>query len=150
MQGTSPSVCVSVCVCACVCVRVCACACAIAAEVPTNMAFNKYNNAAEVPTNMAFNKYNRRGYNLHVCACYLVSNLCVMRARAQAAEVPIIVAINKIDKPGADPERVKQELLELSLVPEEWGGSTPMVLVSAKKVCVQVCVYVCVCVTKQK
>ena len=52
----------------------------------------------------------------------------------QAAEVPIIVAINKIDKPGADPERVKQELLELNLVPEEWGGNTPMVLVSAKKV----------------
>eukprot|EP00983_Pelagomonas_calceolata_P086799 1156835-Pelagomonas_calceolata.AAC.10 len=53
----------------------------------------------------------------------------------QAAEVPIIVAINKIDKPGADPERVKTELLELNLVPEEWGGNTPMVLVSAKKVC---------------
>ncbi|KAF5827343.1 P-loop containing nucleoside triphosphate hydrolase protein [Dunaliella salina] len=54
-------------------------------------------------------------------------------AHAQAAEVPIIVAINKIDKPGADPERVKTELLELNLVPEEWGGNTPMVLVSAKK-----------------
>lgn len=51
----------------------------------------------------------------------------------QAAEVPILVAINKIDKPGADPERVKQELLELNLVPEEWGGTTPMVPVSAKK-----------------
>jgi translation initiation factor IF-2 len=43
------------------------------------------------------------------------------------------VAINKIDKPGADVERVKQELLELNLVPEEWGGSTPMQTVSAKK-----------------
>ncbi len=54
-------------------------------------------------------------------------------AHAQAAEVPIVVAINKVDKPGADVERVKQELLELSLVPEEWGGNTPMVPVSAKK-----------------
>jgi len=52
---------------------------------------------------------------------------------AQAAEVPIIVAINKIDKPGADVDRVKQELLELNLVAEEWGGNTPMVPVSAKK-----------------
>lgn len=51
----------------------------------------------------------------------------------QAAEVPIVVAINKIDKPGADVERAKQGLLELNLVPEEWGGNTPMVPVSAKK-----------------
>jgi translation initiation factor IF-2 len=51
----------------------------------------------------------------------------------QAAEVPIVVAINKIDKPGADVERAKQGLLELNLVPEEWGGTTPMVPISAKK-----------------
>eukprot|EP00882_Tetradesmus_deserticola_P033206 GHRQ01037912.1.p1 GENE.GHRQ01037912.1~~GHRQ01037912.1.p1 ORF type:complete len:204 (+),score=119.62 GHRQ01037912.1:193-804(+) len=54
-------------------------------------------------------------------------------SHAQAAEVPIIVAINKIDKPGADVERAKQSLLELNLVPEEWGGSTVMVPISAKK-----------------
>jgi hypothetical protein len=47
--------------------------------------------------------------------------------------VPIVVAINKVDKPGADVERTKQGLLELNLVPEEWGGTTPMVAVSAKK-----------------
>ncbi|WIA43897.1 hypothetical protein OEZ86_010304 [Tetradesmus obliquus] len=54
-------------------------------------------------------------------------------SHAQAADVPIIVAINKIDKPGADVERAKQSLLELNLVPEEWGGNTPMVPISAKK-----------------
>ena len=52
---------------------------------------------------------------------------------AKAANVPIIVAVNKIDKPEADPERIKQELTNYGLVPEEWGGDTIMVPVSAKK-----------------
>ena len=52
---------------------------------------------------------------------------------AKAANVPIIVAINKIDKPNANPERVKRELTELGLMPEEWGGKTVTVEVSAKK-----------------
>jgi translation initiation factor IF-2 len=52
---------------------------------------------------------------------------------AKAANVPIIVAINKIDKPNAVPERVKRELTELDLMPEEWGGKTVTVEVSAKK-----------------
>ncbi len=52
---------------------------------------------------------------------------------AKAAEVPIIVAINKIDKPNANVERVKRELSEQGLVPEEWGGNTTMVEISAKK-----------------
>ena len=52
---------------------------------------------------------------------------------AKSAGVPIIVAINKIDKPGANPERVKQELMEHELVPEEYGGQTMMIPVSAKK-----------------
>src|SRR5579864_6473506 len=52
---------------------------------------------------------------------------------AKAAGVPIVVAINKIDKPGADPERVKRQLSERGLMPEEWGGDTVMVEVSAKQ-----------------
>jgi len=52
---------------------------------------------------------------------------------AKAAKVPIIVAVNKIDKPDANPERVKQELTEFELVPEEWGGETIFVEVSAKQ-----------------
>jgi len=52
---------------------------------------------------------------------------------AKSAEVPIIVAINKIDKPGADPMRVKNELMEHGLVSEDYGGDTIMVEVSAKK-----------------
>ncbi|GAB6162641.1 hypothetical protein JCM12298_18000 [Desulfothermus naphthae] len=52
---------------------------------------------------------------------------------AKAAGVPIIVAINKIDKENADPERVKRELAELGLLPEEWGGDTIYVNISAKK-----------------
>jgi translation initiation factor IF-2 len=53
-------------------------------------------------------------------------------AHAKSAEVPILVAINKIDKPGADAERVKRELVEVGLVPEQWGGDTIFCEVSAK------------------
>jgi translation initiation factor IF-2 len=54
-------------------------------------------------------------------------------AHAKAARVPIIVALNKIDKPNANPERVKQQLAELELVPDDWGGSTMVIPVSAKQ-----------------
>ncbi|MFD0049351.1 translation initiation factor IF-2 [Actinomycetes bacterium NPDC127524] len=52
---------------------------------------------------------------------------------AKAAEVPIIVAVNKMDKPGANPDRVMQELTEHALVPEAWGGDTIFVPISAKQ-----------------
>jgi len=52
---------------------------------------------------------------------------------AKAANVPIIVAVNKIDKPEAQPERVKRQLTELGLMPSEWGGDTEFVDVSAKQ-----------------
>ena len=54
-------------------------------------------------------------------------------AHAQAAEVPIVVAVNKIDKDNANPERVKRELGEFGLLPEEWGGDTIFCETSAKK-----------------
>lgn len=52
---------------------------------------------------------------------------------AKAAKVPIIVAINKMDREGANPDHVKQQLAELELIPEDWGGETIMVPVSAHK-----------------
>jgi len=54
-------------------------------------------------------------------------------SHSKDAGVPMIVAVNKIDKPGANSERVKQELTEFEMVPEEWGGDTIFVEVSAKK-----------------
>ena len=54
-------------------------------------------------------------------------------SHVKAAQVPMVVAINKIDKEGANPDRVKQGLSEQGLVPEEWGGQTVMVPVSAKQ-----------------
>jgi translation initiation factor IF-2 len=53
-------------------------------------------------------------------------------SHARAANVPIVVAINKTDKPDAQPERVKRQLADRGLIPEEWGGDTVMVEVSAK------------------
>ena len=52
---------------------------------------------------------------------------------AKAAEVPMVVAINKIDKPDADLDRVKNELANLNVIPEDWGGDTQFVMISAKK-----------------
>lgn len=52
-------------------------------------------------------------------------------AHARAADVPIVVAINKIDREGANPDRVKQQLSEQGLIPDDWGGDTPFIPVSA-------------------
>lgn len=52
---------------------------------------------------------------------------------AKAAGVPIVVAVNKIDKPGANPDRIMSEMSELGIMPEEWGGDTIFTQVSAKK-----------------
>jgi translation initiation factor IF-2 len=54
-------------------------------------------------------------------------------SHAKAARIPIIVALNKIDKPNADPERVNQQLAEIGLVPDEWDGDTIVVPISAKQ-----------------
>ncbi|WFA20348.1 translation initiation factor IF-2 [Paenibacillus mucilaginosus] len=54
-------------------------------------------------------------------------------AHAKAAKVPIIVAVNKIDKPDSNPDKIKQELTEYELVPEEWGGDTIFCNISAKQ-----------------
>ena len=54
-------------------------------------------------------------------------------AHAKAAQIPLIVALNKIDKPNADPERVNQQLAEAGLVPDEWDGDTIVVPLSAKR-----------------
>src|ERR671923_178188 len=54
-------------------------------------------------------------------------------AHARAAEVPIVVAVNKIDRPDANPTRVRQELVSHDLQPEEWGGQTQYADVSAKE-----------------
>jgi translation initiation factor IF-2 len=51
---------------------------------------------------------------------------------ARAAKVPIIIAMNKMDKPGADPDRVKGDLAAIDLIPEDYGGDTVIVPVSAK------------------
>jgi translation initiation factor IF-2 len=52
---------------------------------------------------------------------------------AKAAEIPVIVAVNKIDKPGANPDRIKQQLADHGLQAEDWGGDTQFVAVSALK-----------------
>ena len=54
-------------------------------------------------------------------------------SHAKAAQIPIIVALNKIDKPNADPERVNQQLAEIGLVPDEWDGDTIVIPISAKQ-----------------
>lgn len=94
----------------------------------------------DTPGHAAFTAMRARGANATDIAVIVVAADDGMMpqtqeaiSHAKAAGVPIIVAINKMDKPGANPEKIKQQLTEMELVPEEWGGSTIYVPVSALK-----------------
>ena len=92
----------------------------------------------DTPGHAAFTEMRARGANVTDIAILVVAaddgimpQTVEAINHAKAANVPIIVAINKIDRPGADPDRVKTELTQYELVPEEWGGDTICVPVSA-------------------
>jgi translation initiation factor IF-2 len=94
----------------------------------------------DTPGHEAFTAMRARGANVTDIAVIVVAADDGMMPQtveavnhAKAAGVPIIVAINKMDKPGANPDRIKQQLTELELVPEEWGGTTIYAPVSALK-----------------
>ncbi len=93
----------------------------------------------DTPGHEAFSKMRARGANITDLVILVVAadegvkpQTIEAISHSKSAKVPIIVAINKIDKPEADPDRVKRELSEYNLIPEEWGGKTPMIPVSAK------------------
>ena len=94
----------------------------------------------DTPGHEAFTAMRARGANVTDIAIIVVAaddGLMPQTAEAinhaKAAGVPIIIAVNKMDKPGANPDRIKQQLTEFELVPEEWGGTTIFVPVSALK-----------------
>ena len=94
----------------------------------------------DTPGHEAFTQMRARGANVTDIAIIVVSaddgvmpQTAEAINHAKAANVPMIVAINKIDKPGANPEKIKQQLTEYEVVPEEWGGTTIFCPVSALK-----------------
>jgi len=93
----------------------------------------------DTPGHEAFTAMRARGANVTDLVILVVAaNDGVMPqtleavAHAKAAEVPVVVAVNKMDLPDANPDKVLQQLATAGLVPEEWGGDTPVVRVSAK------------------
>ena len=94
----------------------------------------------DTPGHEAFTAMRARGANVTDIAIIVVAaddgvmpQTAEAINHAKAAGVPIIVAVNKMDKPGANPDRIKQQLTEFELVPEEWGGTTIFCPVSALK-----------------
>ncbi len=94
----------------------------------------------DTPGHEAFTQMRARGAQITDIAILVVAaNDGVMPQtveainHAKSAGIPIIVAINKIDLPDANPQKVKEELMQYELVPEEWGGDTIYVEISAKK-----------------
>ena len=99
---------------------------------------NKYITFIDTPGHAAFTEMRARGANAtDIVILVVAADDGVMPQtkeaieHAQAAKVPIIVAINKMDKPGANPDKIKQELTSYNLIAEEWGGKTIFVPISA-------------------
>ncbi|MDY5593018.1 MAG: translation initiation factor IF-2 [Limosilactobacillus reuteri] len=93
----------------------------------------------DTPGHAAFTEMRARGANItDITVLVVAADDGVMPQtveaihHAQAAQTPIIVAVNKIDKPGANPDRVTEELAKYNLIPEDWGGDTIFVKISAK------------------
>jgi translation initiation factor IF-2 len=94
----------------------------------------------DTPGHAAFTSMRARGANITDIAILVVAaddgimpQTIEAINHAKAAEIPIVVAINKMDRPGANPERIMEELTKYELIPEEWGGDTICVPISALK-----------------